>query len=132
LDSINRAIYAAYAADYAPNAIILNPADWGAIERAKVGTSDARYVVGNPTGVMGATLWGLPVVVTNNLASGKLIVGAMDIAFQVWDRQGVTVEMSEYDSDNFQKNLLTLRAEARMALAAYRPASVFYGNLVQA
>lgn len=128
LDSINRAIYAAYAADYAPTAIILNPADWGAIERTKVGTGDARYVVGNPTGVMGPMLWGVPVVVTNNLASGKLIVGAFDIAFQVWDRQGTTVEMFEQDDTNVQKNLLTVRAENRLALAAYRPASVFYGN----
>lgn len=128
LDSINRAIYAAYAADYAPNAIVLNPADWGAIERTKVGTSDVRYVVGNPTGSLGPTLWGLPVVVTNNLASGKLIVGAFDIAFQVWDRMGTVVEMFEQDSDNVQKNLLTVRAENRLTLASYRPASVFYGN----
>ncbi len=128
LDSINRAIEAVALADYAPTAIVLNPADWHAIERLKVGTSDARYIVGNPNGVMGASLWGLPVVVTNNLATGKLLVGAFDIAYQVWNRSGAVVEMFEQDDTNVQKNLITVRAEMRGTLATYRPASVYYGN----
>ena len=127
IDSINRAIYDVANADYAATAIVLNPADWGAIERIK--GDDEHYVFGNPGMVMGPTLWGLPVVVTNNMTPGKFMVGAMDIAYQVWNRQGVTVEMSESDSDNFQKNLVTVRAEARLALAVYRPASVYYGDL---
>jgi HK97 family phage major capsid protein len=128
IDSINRAIYEVAGADYQATAIILNPADWGAIERVK--GDDGHYVFGNPGMLMGPTLWGLPVVVTNNMTPGKFMVGAMDIAYQVWNRQGVTVEMSESDGDNFQKNLVTVRAEARLALAVYRPASVFYGDLV--
>lgn len=128
LDSINRAIYAAYAADYPPTAIILNPADWGAIERTKNGSTDQRYTVGNPTGVLGPVLWGLPVIVTNNMTSGKLLVGAFDISHQIFDRSGTVVEMFEQDDVNVQKNLLTVRAEARGCLATYRPASVFYGS----
>lgn len=130
LDSINRAIYAVYAADYAPTAIIMNPQDWGALERLKVnGSSDNRYVIGNPNGVMGANLWGLPVVVSNAMTQGKFMVAAFDIAAQVWNRSGVVVEMFEQDEDNVQKNLLTIRAEARAALAIYRPISIRYGNL---
>ena len=37
--------------------------------------------------------------------------------------------MSEADDTNFQKNLVTVRAEARLALAIYRPASIQYGSL---
>lgn len=128
LDSINRAIYAVIAADYAPTAIIMNPADWGAIERVK--GSDDHYVVGNPQGRLGPVLWGLPVVVTNNMTSGKFMVGSMDIAYQVWNRQGTAVEMFDTDEDNVQKNLVTVRAESRLALAVYRPASVQYGDLI--
>jgi HK97 family phage major capsid protein len=132
LDSINRAIEQVITADYAPTGIILSPADWHAIERLKVGTSDDRYIVGDPTGVMGPMLWGLPVVVTNNLASGKLVVAAFDIAYQVWNRSGTVVEIFEQDDTNVQKNLLTVRAEARGTLATYRAASSVYGNLLQA
>jgi HK97 family phage major capsid protein len=127
IDSINKAIYSVIGADYAPTAIILNPADWGAIERTK--TTTGEYVFGTPQS-LAPTLWGLPVVATNTMTAGKFMVGAMDIAYQVWNRQGVTVEMSESDDTNFQKNLITVRAEARLALAIYRPASVYYGDLL--
>lgn len=126
IDSINRAIYAVAAADYNATAIILNPANWGAIERTK--TNDNAYVFGAPQ-QLAPTLWGLPVIATNTMAAGKFMVGAFDMAAQVWNRQGTTVEMSEADDTNFQKNLVTVRAEARLALAIYRPASIQYGNL---
>lgn len=126
IDSINRAIYAVQASDYQPTAIILNPADWGAIERTKSTTGEYEFA---PNMALGPVLWGLPVVVTNTMTSGKFMVGAMDIAAQVWNRQGVTVEMSEADDTNFQKNLVTVRAEARLALAIYRSASIQYGDL---
>jgi HK97 family phage major capsid protein len=129
LDSINRAIELVALADYQATAIMLNPADWHAIERLKVGTSDDRYIIGNPAGMMGAMLWGLPVVVSNNMTSGKLLVGAFDISHQVWNRSSTVVEMFEQDDTNVQKNLLTVRAEKRGTLATYRPASVYYGNL---
>jgi HK97 family phage major capsid protein len=130
LDSINRGIYAVEAADYAATAIIMNPSDWGALERLKVGgSSDERYIVGNPTGILGPMLWGLPVVTTNAMTQGKFLVGAMDIAAQVWNREGVVVEMFEQDGNNVTENLLTIRAEARCALAIYRPASLQYGSL---
>lgn len=129
LDSINRAKYLVEAADYAPTAIILNPADWGTIERTKVGTADDRYVVGDPRSALGPFLWGLPVIVTNSMTSGKLLVAAFDIAFMLWNRQEAVVQMFEQDDTNVQKNLITIRAEKRCALAGYRPASVYYGSL---
>jgi HK97 family phage major capsid protein len=126
IDSINRAIYLVAAADYNATAIILNPADWGAIERTK--TQDDAYVFGAPQR-LAPTLWGLPVVATNTMTAGKFMVGAFDMAAQVWNRQGTVVEMSEADDTNFQKNLVTVRAEARLALAIYRPVSIQYGSL---
>ncbi len=132
LDSINRAIYKVYEADYAPTAIIMNPADWGAIERIKRGSSDAAYVIGDPSAMIGPRLWGLPVVVTNAMTAGSFVVAAFDIAYQVWNREGTKVEMFAQDEDNVQKNLITVRAEGRKALAVYRPASAYSGLLVEA
>jgi HK97 family phage major capsid protein len=127
LDSLNRAKYIVEEADYSATGIVLDPATWGAIERLK--GSDLRYVVGNPYGAIGPTLWGLPVVVTNAMTADKLLVAAFNISHQVFNRSGVVVEMFAQDDTNVQKNLLTIRAEARLALAIYRTASVLYGNL---
>jgi hypothetical protein len=55
------AIKQAHIAEYRPNFLVLNPSDWFDIEIRKVGTSDDRYVVGNPRDMMGPNLWGLPV-----------------------------------------------------------------------
>lgn len=129
LDSINKAKYIIDNADYMASAVILNPLDWGAIERTKVGTSDDRYVVGDPRSALGPFLWGIPVVVTPSMTQGKLLIAAFDIAFQLWNRQETVVEMFEQDDTNVQKNLITIRAEKRCALAGYRPASVRYGSL---
>jgi HK97 family phage major capsid protein len=132
LDSINRMIEQVETADYAPTGIIMNTADWHAIERLKRDTTYMRnaYVVGDPLGSIGRVLWGLPVVVSNSVTPGKAIVAAFDIAFQIFNRMTTIVEMFEQDDTNVQKNLITIRAEKRAALCAYRPASVAYGLLV--
>lgn len=129
LDSVNRAIALVEDADYSATAIIMHPADWHAIERLKVGASDNTYLVGNPLGTISRVLWGLPVVLTNQISRGRFIVGAFDVAYTIWNRQGVTVEMSEHDDDNFRRNLVTIRAEMRGALATKRPQSVYSGLL---
>lgn len=128
LDNLNRAIYEIWEGDYAPTAMILSPSDWGAIERIK--GDDEHYVIGNPQGTITRVLWGLPVVVSNAMPAGSFLMGAMPIAYQVWDRQSVVVELSEQDEDNFKTNLVTVRAEARLALAVYRPESTRSGLLV--
>lgn len=135
LDSLNRAKYAIIGADYMPNLIILNPADWGAIERVKSTSSSNDYAAGDGAalsyinGGMTPMVWGIPVVASNDVASGKFYM--MDSnAIQLFMRSGVTVEMFEQDSDNVQKNLLTIRAEMRAALATYSPLAIRFGSLV--
>jgi HK97 family phage major capsid protein len=127
IDSVNRAKQALAEADYPATALMMNPADWGAIERLKDTTN--RYLVGDPFGAIIPTLWGLPVVVTNAMPTGKLLIGAMNIAAQIFNREGVAIEMTDSNDTDFVQNLLTLRAEARLALAGFRPASLLYGSL---
>lgn len=127
LDSLNRAIEKVALEDYAATGIVLNPADWHAIERLK--DNEERYIYGNPGNAAMPMLWGLPVVVTNTMTAGKLLVAGFDIAYQVWNRSGVVVEMFEQDDTNVQKNLLTVRAEARGTLATYTPKAAQYGDL---
>lgn len=127
IDSINRAKYAIIAADYEPNAVLMNPADWSAIERLK--DSNNNYIVGDPFGAIVPRMWGMLVILSNAVTSGKLFVADFNIAYQLWNRQGTTVEMTDSDGTDFQKNLITIRAERRAMLATYVPAATRYGNI---
>lgn len=133
-DAINRAKYAVVGADYTPNFVFINPADWGEMERLKKGTGDKSYVAGEGSGLsyinngLTPVVWGLPVIASNDVESGKFYVGD-SAAFQLFIREGVVVEMFEQDDTNVQKNLLTIRAEMRAALATYTPAAIRYGDL---
>lgn len=134
LDSLNRAKYLIIGADYQPNVIWMNPADWGAIERIKEDSSSNAYAAGGGAalsyinGGMTPLIWGLPVVASNDVASGKFYMLDSN-AIQLFMRQGATVEMFEQDDTNVQQNLLTIRAELRAALASFVPAAIRYGDL---
>jgi HK97 family phage major capsid protein len=114
-------------AEYPANGTVLNPIDWAFIEMMKDG--EGRYLIGNPQGTLSPTLWGLPVVPTQAMGVDKFLVGAFDLAAQIFDRQDATVEVSTEDQDNFVRNKVTIRAEERLALAIYREAALVYGDL---
>lgn len=117
-----------YAAGYPADAIVLNPADWAQIE-IDLFTSTANTVrVGMNTAGQ-QTLFGLPVIQAIGMAADTFQVGRFSEAYTVYNREGVVVEMSDSDSDNFTKNLITLRAERRLALATEKPAAVRGGDL---
>lgn len=127
VDIIRLMILQAALAEYPPNGIVLNPIDWAAIEMAKDG--QGRYLIGNPQGTVAPTLWGLPVVATQAMGVDKALVGAFNLAAQIFDRQDATVDVSTEDQDNFVKNKVTIRAEERLGLAIYRPQAIVYGDL---
>ena len=114
-------------AEYPANGIVMNPIDMAAIEMSK--DSAGGYLIGDPQGTIQKRLWGLPVVETQAMTVDKALVGAFDLAAQIFDRQDATVEVSTEDADNFTKNKVTIRAEQRLALAIYRPAALVYGDL---
>ena len=110
-----------------PNAIIVNPAQWYTIRTRK--DSYGQYYAGGPfTGAYGNggysnvdAIWGVKVVITPAVPAGKILVGAFDTAAQIFRKQGVTIEMTNSNVDDFQNGLVTVRADERLALAIYRP-----------
>ena len=120
-----------WAAGYPADAILLPPAEWASIEISLMTTSagQAAYSVadgGQPR------LFGVPVVPSIGMASDTLLVGNFAQAATLYNREGVVVEMSDSDSDNFTKNLVTIRAERRLALAVERPAAMRGGDITPA
>ena len=126
LDVVRDAITQCHKSEYMPTAIVLNPTDWAAIEQAK--DAENRYMFASPQSSAAPMLWGLPVVVTNSLTAGTFLVGAFNMAAQIWDRQDAIVEMSLEDSTNFQKNMVTIRCEERLAVTIYRATAMVGGS----
>ncbi len=128
---IRKVIADLYAAGYPADAIVLNPADWATIE-IELFTTAAGQTLYSVNDAGQARLFGLPVIQAIGMAADTFQVGRFSEAYMIYNREGVVVEMSDSDSDNFTKNLITLRAERRLALATEKPAAVRGGDLTPA
>jgi HK97 family phage major capsid protein len=127
VDAINRAKYDLWALGNMPDTVIVNPADWGAMERTREGSGTGMYLYGTPGTMASVNPFGLQVVLSNNMASGKFLVGAIRSSTALYVRSGATVEMG-YVNDDFTKNLVTIRVEERLGLGVERPSAILFGN----
>lgn len=104
-----------------PDGVVMHPLDW--IDIRLLRTDDGVYVWGNPMDAGPERIWGLPVVVTTAITQNTGLVGAFKVGGQVWRRQGVTVDATNSNEDDFKNNLIMLRAEERLALSIYLPSA---------
>lgn len=125
IDLIRLAMLQAALAEYPATGTVMHPSDWARIELLK--DAGGNYIIGNPQGNLSPTLWGLPVVATQAIAIDKFLTGAFRLGAQVFDRWDARVETG-YVNDDFTKNLVTILAEERLALAVYRPEAFIYGD----
>ncbi|RVJ50212.1 phage major capsid protein [Sinorhizobium medicae] len=126
IDTLRLTQLQAALAEYPATGHVMHPTDWARIELEKDTTG--RYIIGNPQGMIGPTLWGLPVVATQAIAVDKFLTGAFRLGAQLFDRWDARVEAG-FVNDDFIKNLVTILAEERLALAVYRPEAFIYGDL---
>ncbi len=126
IDNIRLAMLQVALAEYPATGIVMHPSDWARIELLK--DADGRYLIGNPQGTINPTLWGLPVVATQAIAVDKFLVGAYKLGAQVFDQWLARVEVATENEDDFIKNMVTVLAEERLALAVYRPEAFIYGD----
>lgn len=126
IDVIRVAMLQAALAEFPPSGIVLHPTDWMTIETTK--DTVGRYIIGNPASEAQPRLWGLPVVATQAMTADKFLVGAFKLGAQIFDRQDASVQISTEDDTNFRKNLVTILAEERLALAVYRPEAFVKGD----
>lgn len=127
IDTLRYAMLQAILAEFPASGHVLNPIDWTSIETLKDTTG--QYIIGNPQGTLNPTLWGLPVVATQAITAGKFLTGAFSMGAQIFDRWLSRVEVATENEDDFIKNLVTILAEERLALAVYRPEAFVYGDL---
>lgn len=124
IDAIHHQITEIMVASFVlPTGIVMHPRDWHRIVTAKSSTA-GEYFGNNPFApAQPLTLWGLPVTPTTRMTEGRVLLGAFSTMSQVFDKGGVSVDMSNSHDDFFIKNKVAVRAEKREALAVYRPAA---------
>jgi len=125
IDVLRLAMLQAALAEYPATGHVLNPIDWTEIELSK--DSIGRYIIGNPQGGVSPSLWRLPVVATQAMTYRKFLTGAFKLGATIYDQWDSRVEAG-YENDDFTKNMVTLLAEERLALAVKRPESFIYGD----
>jgi HK97 family phage major capsid protein len=126
LDTLGLALTQAEQAELPATGIVLNVVDWRRLTMLK--NSQGDYLGSGPFSVDMPQLWGIPVVPTNAMSQDKFLVGAFGLAAQLFDREDATVEVSTEDQDNFVRNLVSIRCEARETLIVTRPAALIFGD----
>lgn len=103
-----------------PTAVLINPADAEAVDLARL--KNGEFLGNGPFTWAALPLWGLPRVESEHVEEGTLLVGDFKQA-TLWDRENVTIYMTESHADWFQYNLIALLGEFRAAFGVRRPAA---------
>ncbi len=127
IDRLRLALLQAELSEFPADGIVLNPIDWAAIELTKDG--EGRYIVGQPQEGTAARLWNRPVVATQAMQQDEFLTGAFRLGAQIFDRMNVEILISTENDKDFENNMVTIRAEERLAFAVYRPEAFVTGAL---
>jgi HK97 family phage major capsid protein len=124
LDALRKMITKARTSYVEPTFIAMHPNQSENIDLLK--TTDGEYL-GNPFGGGAAVLWNKPVIVTNAIGAGTVLVGSRDAA-TIFRRGSLRVEASNSHDQHFRRDLVAIRAEQREALAVFRPQAFVMGT----
>lgn len=107
----------------APNAVIVTPALWKVVRKAKNTLNE--YMAGNPFAASRYNaLFEMQFVKSADLTSNHILIGAFENrAVELCSKaDGVRVDSTNSNDVDFEKNLVSIRAEAREIVAVKRPA----------
>ena len=129
VEQLVQAIAQLESSNYSATGIMVNPTDWAAIMNTK--NTNAAYSLPASTVVTtdgNVSIAGIPLYKSTAIAVDKFLVGDWSMGAQIMQNQGISVQFSEMDGDNFTKNLITVRVEARIAFPIYYAGAFVYGD----
>ena len=101
-----------------PTAYAMSPSTWEQIDLLQ--DNEARYFFGGPQQLGTPRLWGLPVVESEAIADGVIIVADWRKAV-LWDREQANISVSNQHADFFIRNMVAILAEMRAAFGVIQP-----------
>lgn len=114
--------------NFPTSVFVVSPADWNTILQTEKSTGAGYGLPGAVTldnGIL--RLLGVQVVQVNWLATSKYYVGDFNTLSKVVT-EGLSIQFSTEDEDNFRKNNITARVEAQVGLAIHRTDAIIYGD----
>ncbi|WP_166787265.1 MULTISPECIES: phage major capsid protein [unclassified Cryobacterium] len=105
-----------------PDLIIINPSTWSAIRRTK--NTLGNYVLGDPGQSTVSDVWGTPVLQTTQILPGVIVMGNLELATQLFVREGVTLNMTNSDGTDFISGKVKIKATERLTLGVSRPTAL--------
>jgi HK97 family phage major capsid protein len=106
---------------YPPDAIVMNPLDWQDIELDTDANGQFRVITTVTDSGAPMRIWGLTVVTSVAMAAGTALLGGYRMGATLWERQGVTILMTDSHADYFTANTLVILAERRANVAVHTP-----------
>ncbi len=115
--------------DYPVNGVVLNPADWADISITQ--DNDNGFTLPSTVNFVNGqlTINGVPVFKATWVTAGEFVVGDWTQAYK-YVTDGLNIQFSTDDSDNFQKNAITSRVEESNVLVVEQPLAFLKGDLV--
>jgi len=115
------------AANWTANLALTTHAGWAGLLKTK--PSDYSVPGGMTIDNNGnVRIVGIPVIPHSLVTASKIYV--MDTSkFAIAQQSGLAVRSTEFDQDDFIKNLITFRCEARCELLQYQPTAAIYGAI---
>jgi len=129
VEQLVQAIAQVEASNYSATGILINPTDWASIINTK-NTNSAYSLPGSTVVTTDGQLSiaGIPVFKSTAITADKFLVGDWSMGAQIMQRDGISVQFSEFDGNNFVENMITVRVEARIAFPIYYSGAFVYGD----
>jgi HK97 family phage major capsid protein len=116
-------------AEYEATGVVIHPLDWEDIE-TETDANGALFVAVSVAIGAEKRIWRLNVVDTTAMTEGRYLLGAFGNAANFYDREAINVAVSTENRDNWERNVVTFRAEERAALTVDRPEAFVAGSFL--
>jgi len=127
LDLLMSAVVQLESANQAANGILLHPKDWLTMYNLKDSTNAYLRGLSIDTSTNQLNLLGVPLIKSNAVTQGQYFVADWTRNAMIFDRMGIDIRFFEQDATNVTTNLITVRAEERLAFPVLDATATIYG-----